>query len=115
METLKEEKEMSNKKYKNLQQTMPPIDEPVIESNESIVDEEPAEVVEPDPVVIGVVTDCLKLNIRKEPNKNSDPVCVIDALSELVIDLKASTFNWFKVETKDGVEGFCMKKFVAVR
>lgn len=106
---------MSNKKYRGLQQTTPNVDEPVIESNETVVDEEPTEEVESDPVVIGIVTDCLKLNIRKEPNKNSDPVCVIDALSELVIDLKASTFNWFKVETKDGIKGFCMKKFIAVR
>ena len=106
---------MSNKKYRGPQQTTPNVDEPVIESNKPVVNEEPAEVVESDPVVIGMVTDCLKLNIRKEPNKNSDPVCVIDALSELVIDLNESTFNWFKVETKDGVKGFCMKKFVSVR
>lgn len=65
--------------------------------------------------VIGVVTDCLKLNIRKEPDKDSDVVVVVTCLDELKIDLDASTDDWYAVCTVTGIEGFCMKKFVAVR
>lgn len=65
--------------------------------------------------IIGVVTDCLKLNIRKEPNKDSDVVVVVTCLDELKIDLDASTDDWYAVCTVAGIEGFCMKKFVAVR
>lgn len=46
--------------------------------------------------VIGVVTDCLKLNIREKPSKDSND-------------------DWYAVCTATGIEGFCMKKFVAVR
>lgn len=65
--------------------------------------------------IIGVVTDCLKLNIRKEPNKDSDVVVIVTCLEELKIDLDASTDDWYAVCTVTGIEGFCMKKFVAVR
>lgn len=65
--------------------------------------------------IIGVVTDCLKLNIRKEPNKDSDVVVVVTCLDELKIDLDASTDDWYAVCTVAGIEGFCMKKFIAVR
>lgn len=83
-----------------------------IEIAEDIRVEENEEAVEN---VIGVVTDCLKLNIRKEPNKDSDVVVVVTCLDELKIDLDASTDDWYAVCTVAGIEGFCMKKFVAVR
>lgn len=65
--------------------------------------------------IIGVVTDCLRLNIRKEPNKDSDVVVIVACLDELKIDPDASTDDWYAVCTVTGIEGFCMKKFVAVR
>lgn len=65
--------------------------------------------------IIGVVTDCLKLNIRKEPNKDSDVVVIVTCFDELKIDPDASTDDWYAVCTVTGIEGFCMKKFVAIR
>lgn len=65
--------------------------------------------------VIGVVTDCLKLNIRKEPNKDSEVAAIVSCLDEVKIDLKASTDEWYAVCTVAGIEGFCMKKYIAVR
>lgn len=79
---------------------------------EDAVVEETEEAVED---IIGVVTDCLKLNIRKEPNKDSDVVVIVTCLDELKIDPNASTDDWYAVCTVAGIEGFCMKKFVAVR
>lgn len=64
--------------------------------------------------IIGIVTDCLKLNIRKAPNKDSEIVVVVTCLEELRIDPSASTDDWYAVCTVSGIEGFCMKKFVAV-
>ena len=58
--------------------------------------------------VIGVVTDCLKLNIREKPTKDSRVVTV-------EIDMGDSNDDWYAVCTAAGIEGFCMKKFVAVR
>lgn len=65
--------------------------------------------------IVGVVTDCLKLNIRREPCKDSEVVAIVTCLDELKIDLNASTDDWYAVCTVVGIEGFCMKKFVAVR
>ena len=36
-------------------------------------------------------------------------------LDELKIDPATSTDDWYAVCTVTGIEGFCMKKFVAVR
>lgn len=65
--------------------------------------------------VIGVVTDCLKLNIREKPTKDSRVVTVVTCLDELEIDMGDSNDGWYAVCTATGIEGFCMKKFVAVR
>lgn len=65
--------------------------------------------------VIGVVTDCLKLNIREKPSMDSKVVTVVTCLDELEIDMGDSNDDWYAVCTAAGIEGFCMKKFVAVR
>lgn len=62
--------------------------------------------------VEGVVVDCVKLNVRTEPDINADVVSVLDVMSELKIDASKSNDEWFKVSTATGVEGYCMRKFV---
>ena len=61
------------------------------------------------------ITDCLKLNIREKPSKDSRVVTVVTCLDELEIDMGDSNDDWYAVCTATGIEGFCMKKFVAVR
>ena len=58
---------------------------------------------------------CLKLNIREKPTKDSRVVTVVTCLDELEIDMGDSNDDWYAVCTATGIEGFCMKKFVAVR
>ena len=65
--------------------------------------------------IIGVVTDCLRLNIRKEPNKDSKVAAIVNCLDEVKIDPETSTDEWYAVCTVAGIEGFCMKKYIAVR
>lgn len=64
---------------------------------------------------IGVVIDCLRLNIRKEPSMNAEIITVANALDELEIDLDNSVDGWLAVCTAFGMEGFCMRKFVTTR
>ena len=66
-------------------------------------------------VKIGFVTNCKKLNVRKEPKIDSDIICEIDYQTELMIDEKKSTEEFYKVFTAVGIEGFCMKKFIAIQ
>ena len=62
--------------------------------------------------VDGVVVDCVKLNIRTEPDIHAHVACVLDVMSELKIDVSKSNNEWFKVSTATGIEGYCMRKFV---
>lgn len=83
--------------------------EVVIEASESETSEPEIE------TTIGVVTDCLKLRVRKQPNTTAGVICEIDALSEVQIDKTKSTEEFYKVCTETGVEGYCMKKYIAVK
>lgn len=84
-----------------------------IEELESVEDvEEIGGKVEPE---YGIVTDCVKLNIRTEPNIKSDVICTVDVDEELMIDSANSTDGWFNVFTKAGIEGFCMKEYVSIK
>ena len=66
-------------------------------------------------VKIGVVENCNKLNVREEPNLDSTIICEINSQTELMIDESESTDEFYKVFTVFGLEGFCMKKFIAVQ
>lgn len=97
---------MSNRNYEN----------PVVDDSAEIVEDTPVtETVEEVAEVFGVVTDCLRLNIREEPTKDSAVMAIVTCLDELKIDPDNSTDDWYAVCTAPGIEGFCMKKFVAVR
>lgn len=65
--------------------------------------------------IIGIVTDCRLLNVRKEANTDSPIICVIPALSEVMIDPTESTDEFYKVCTAAGVEGFCAKKYIVIK
>lgn len=87
---------------------------PDTETFEGLIDEVVQEDTKPEPIV-GLVSGCGKLNIRKEPNLFSEVVCEAVLKSELVIDLDKSTDEWYSVCAPAGIEGFCMKKFVEIK
>lgn len=64
--------------------------------------------------VVGIVTDCAKLNVREEASSASAVVAVINASTELVIIEEESTKDFFKICTASGIEGYCMKKFITI-
>lgn len=66
-------------------------------------------------LVMGVVTNCLRLNVREKPTMEGSIITEVDALSELMIDLGESNEGWYRVCTEAGIEGFCMKKFIAIK
>lgn len=64
---------------------------------------------------IGTVTDCIRLNVRKDPNTNAEIICEVSAATDLMIDEEQSTDTFYKVFTAAGVEGYCMKRFVTIK
>lgn len=72
------------------------IEEPVVESKQ------------------GVVTDCLKLNVRKEPDSEAEVIGQITAATKLEVYENESTDEFYKICTYSGIEGYCMKKFISI-
>lgn len=64
--------------------------------------------------LVGYVTGCAKLNIRKEPYIKSDVICVVSEKDVLLVDQNKSTHEWYKVYTETGFDGYCMKQYVNV-
>ena len=85
-------------------------EEPAIELTEERVEEIPVE--EPTTIVNGVVANCLRLRLRKEPNGTI--ISWLDAGDEVLVDTLQSTDKWYKVYTKDDLEGCCMKEFITI-
>ena len=85
-------------------------EEPAIELTEERVEEIPVE--EPTIIVNGVVTNCLRLRLRKEPHGTI--ISWLDAGDEVLVDTLQSTDEWYKVYTKDDLDGFCMKEFITI-
>lgn len=77
----------------------------------SLVNETVETVSLPD-TVEGVVVHCAKLNVRENATVDSAIVIVLDAMSEIKIDVNKSTENWFYIYSATGAEGYCMKQYV---
>lgn len=66
---------------------------------------------------IGVVSGCEMLNVRKANDKNAEIIFIINKDSEVQVDLSEDkeSDEFYKVTTSDGVEGYCMKKFITLK
>lgn len=84
------------------------VETPVEETTEEVVEEASDDEI----LDIGVVTDCLKLNVRKQPSKDAEVLKIIDALTEVVILKEVNDF--YEVALKTGESGYCMKKYIAI-
>ncbi len=72
----------------------------------------PAELLE------GHVSNCIKLNIRKEPNINAAILCEVPLNTLVIIDPEKSNDEWLSVVTnagEKGIDGFCMAKYVNIK
>lgn len=67
-----------------------------------------------DNMQIGVV-NCLRLHIHSEPNLDSEIVCKVRYLTEVVIDPDSSTEEYYKICTAIGAEGFCQKDLITIK
>lgn len=61
------------------------------------------------------VVNCLRLHIYSEPNVESEVVCKVRYLTEVVIDMKKSVKGFYKIYTAIGAEGFCQKGLITIK
>lgn len=94
-----------------------PIMDPIVEAEAEQVQEivEESQEIEEAVPTVGFVDGCECLRVRKESNVDSEELCIINKASEVVIDLDNSTDDFYKVKTSEGVEGYCMKKFIIIK
>lgn len=85
-------------------------EEPIVEPEEEIIEEGDAK-------LTGIVTGCTKLNVRKEPYKDAEILCVINKDEEVVFDTEeeATYVDFYKIVTATGVKGYCMKQFINIK
>lgn len=108
---------MSKKRDEETKEILEKIDEiiPPKAEVEEIVEPEPEVVVEPEPMPIeGVVSGCDQLYVRSEASIESEPLGIIKHGTNLRIYESESTEDFYSVCTESGLEGFCMKKFIAI-
>jgi uncharacterized protein YgiM (DUF1202 family) len=59
-----------------------------------------------------IVTNCLRLNVRSEPNTDGSILCIVDAGNKVMVeDIKE---KWAHVYTEAGIEGYTMDYFLEV-
>lgn len=114
-----------NSKFQGSREEVNPVNEVVVETEAVEVVEE-IETVEEEVVVetteeenemttVGFVDCKNKLNVRKLPKKDATVLCEIPNGSSVQVNLEKSTLEWYNVITPAGIEGFCMKNFVAIK
>lgn len=87
----------------------------VTPEQESEVANTESEVAPKEPEVLtGIVADCRKLNVRKAPAANAPIICTIPVDTEVEILVEESTDEFYYVYTASGVEGFCMRDYIAI-
>ena len=124
-ETTEESTEEVKENAEQVEETINKIEESTNKTEET-TEEVTEEVKEPEVIVpsiennvennevIGKISGFEKLYVRKEASKDSEPVGIITSETVLTIDEENSTEDFYKVTTNEGLEGYCVKKFVKI-
>ena len=96
------------------------IDEAIVESNDIQDTQNELEIDENHNrnIAQATIIGYTKLNVRKNPSKDSEVVCIITKDSSVTVNYNESTEDFYKVYVNvDNVpyEGFCMKEFISIK
>lgn len=103
-----------SKENANLTEDVEPVE--VVEETAEVIEEPMVEepIIDESKHISGVVIDCVKLNVREQPNPNADILGIINEGSEVLVNEEESTDDFYKICTPAGLEGYCMRKFVSI-
>lgn len=74
-----------------------------------------SEKVEPKiPTLVGVVSNCKKLNVRKNPDLEAKVLKVIDENDEVEVIEGTDTKDFYEIKIGK-TKGFCMKKYIKLK
>lgn len=124
-ETTEESTDKVDETVEQVEETVNEVEESINKTEET-TEEVTEEVTEPEVIVpniedsvennevIGKISGFEKLYVRKEANKDSEPVGIVTDKDDLSIDVIHSTDDFYKVITSNGLEGYCVKEFVKI-
>ena len=117
---------MSKHNYNNYSKPKPklePEEKPVVQEAEPVIEGQTVipEVATPHEAearvancVIGIVGNCARLNVRKEPNKMADVIAVLEVGSEVRLVSEKPVNGFYNVIAVDGREGYCMCDYISI-
>lgn len=106
---------MSNKNTRGKRKELDPIDEVAME--QPVIEEVASEVTEEsktDEFLDGIVHNCVKLNVRRNPSIESDVIAVLNEQDQIKVKDVDTLSDWYFIQLPNGEEGFSMKKYIAV-
>ena len=112
-ETAEQIEENTTNVEESTEEVIKNIDEAIVESNKLEIDENNNR-----NIAQATIIGYTKLNVRKNPSKDSEVVCIITKDSSITVDYNESTEDFYKVYVNvDNVqyEGFCMKEFISIK
>ena len=116
---------MSKHNYNNYSKPKPklePEEKPVVQEAEPVIE---GQIVIPEVTMAqeveaqaakrpGIVGNCARLNVRKEPNKMADVIAVLEAGSEVRLVSEKPVNGFYNVIAADGREGYCMCDYISI-
>ena len=116
---------MSKHNYNNYSKPKPklePEEKPVVQEAEPVIEGQTVipEVTTPHEAeawvakLPGIVGNCARLNVRKEPNKMADVIAVLEAGSEVRLVSEKPVNGFYNVIAADGREGYCMCDYISI-
>ena len=119
-ETVEQIEENTTNVEESTEEVIKNIDEAIVESNDIQDTQNELEIDENNNrnIAQATIIGYTKLNVRKNPYKDSEVVCIITKDSSITVDYNESTEDFYKVYVNvDNVpyEGFCMKEFISIK
>ena len=94
----------------NVEEVVEPVAEETVENVEEEVNDIPA----PGNLAEGVVINCIRVYVRKEPSKDSEAIRTLDKNTSVTVNLDKSTDDFYNVYSLD-FDGYCMKNFLQIK
>ena len=81
----------------------------------AVVEKNDAETENGDDIRMAFVHNCVKLNVRENPDPNASVVMTINAGDEVMVYGSDKSGNYYSICTESGVEGYCIKDYLKMK
>ena len=65
--------------------------------------------------ILGTIINCFAVNIRKEPNTNSEVLFTVKAGNDVILNDEKPENGWYNITEKYGFTGYVMADYVEIK